>query len=128
MEADVALLASAAIAEAALHGGMDTCLPFDGARRLPLLEVWGQVFDDCAEVRGWAPDTRNLAATVVEETLSIVQHRVSRVVGDRAGASFLAAFDTSTHQGRQRATCMSSTASGRFSGWGISLPGAPSMR
>ena len=128
MEADAALLTSAAIAEAALHGGMDTCLPFNGARRLPLLEVWGQVFDDCAEVCGWAPDTRNLAADVVEETLSMVQHRVSRVVGDRAGASCLAAFDTSTDQGHQRATCMFSAASSRFYRWVIALPGAPSMR
>ena len=72
---------------------MDTSLTFNGAGRLPLLEVWQKVFDDCAEICGWAPYTRNLPATVVEETLSQVQHRVSHVVGDRAGASFLAAFD-----------------------------------
>ena len=68
-EADTAFLPDAAVAQAALYGGMDTCLPFNGACWLPLLDVWQRVFDACAEVCVWAPDTRNLPATFVEETL-----------------------------------------------------------
>ena len=93
-----------------------TCLPFNGVRQLPLLEVWLPVFYDCAEVCGWAPDTGNLPATFVGETLSPVQHHVSRVVVDCAGASFLDAFDTSTDQGRRGAARMFNVASGPSSG------------
>ena len=71
---------------------------------------------------------RNIPATFVEETLSQVQHRVSRVVGDREGASYLAAFDTSTDQGQRGAARMLSAASGPSSGWVTALPGAPSTR
>ena len=39
IEADAALLSRAAMAEAALYGGKDTCMPFNGARWLPLVEV-----------------------------------------------------------------------------------------
>ena len=39
IEADVALLSSAAMAEAALYGAIETCLSSNGARQLPLLEV-----------------------------------------------------------------------------------------
>ena len=87
------------MAEAAMYGGKDTCMPFNGARRPPSLEVWRSVFDDCADDCGWGPGMRNLPATFVEETLSQVQHRVSRVVGDREGAAYLVAFDTTTDQG-----------------------------
>ena len=128
IEGDAALLSGAAMAEAAMYRGKDTCMPFNGARRLPLLEVWRRVFDDCADDCGWGPDMRNLPATFVEETLSQVQHRVSRMVGDRKGASFLAAFDTSTDQGRRGAARMLSAASGPSSGWATALPGAPSTR
>ena len=128
IEADAALLSGAAMAEAAMYGGKDTCLPFNGARRPPLLEVWRRVFDDCVDDSGWGPDMRNLPATFVEETLSQVQHRVSRVVGDREGASFLAAFDTSIDEGRRGAARMLSAASGPSSGWVTALPGAPSTR
>ena len=65
IEADVALPYGAAMAEAAMYGGKDTCMPFEVARRLPLLEVWRRVFDDCADVFGWGPDMRNLPATFV---------------------------------------------------------------
>ena len=128
IEADAALLSGAAMAEAAMYGGKDTCMPFNGASRPPLLEVWRRVFDDCADDCGWGPDMRNLPDSFVEETLSQVQHRVSRVVGDREGASFLAAFDTSTDQGQRGAARMLSAASGPSAGWVTALPGAPSTR
>ena len=101
IETDAAFLSGAAMAEAALYGGMDTCLPFKGLRWLALLEVWRQVFDDCVQVCRWPPDTRNLAATFVEETLPRVQHCMSRVVGNCARAPFLAAFEMSTDQGQR---------------------------
>ena len=50
------------------------------------------------------------------------------MVGDRAGASFLAALDTATNQGRQGAARMLSVASGPSLGWVTALPGAPSKR
>ena len=50
------------------------------------------------------------------------------MVEDRAGASFLAAFDTSTDQGRLDAARMLSAASGPSSGWVTALPGATSTR
>ena len=106
----------------------DTCMPFNGARRLSLLEAWRRVFNNCAEVCGWAPDNRNLLDAFVEETLSQVQHRVSRMVGDCAGASILAAFDTSTDQGLQGTARMLSAASGPSSGWVTALPSASSTR
>ena len=121
IEADAALLSGVAIAEVTmyvhsnLYGGKDTCLPCNGARRLPLLEFWLWVFDDCAGVCGLAPDTR-LPATFVEENLNQVQHLVSRVVGDCAGASFLAAYNTSTNQGRRGAARMLIAASRPSSG------------
>ena len=123
IEADAALLSGSAMAEAAMYGAKDTCTPFNRARRLPLLEVWRRVFDDCADICGWGPDTRNLPATFVEETLSQVQHRVSCVVGDREGASFLAAFDTSTDQGQRGAACMLNTASGVLQRSGVTVAG-----
>ena len=97
IEAGAALLSGAAIAEAALYGGMDTCLHFNGARQLPWLEVWQRAFDDCAEVCGRATDTRYLPVIFVDETFSQVQHHVSCVVADGAKVCFLAAFDTSTN-------------------------------
>ena len=59
------------MAQAAMYGGKDTCMPFNGARRLPLLEIWRRVFDDCADDCGWGPDMRNLLATFVEETVTL---------------------------------------------------------
>ena len=53
---------------------------------------------------------------------------MSRVVGDREGASFLAGFDTSTDQGQRGAARMLSAASGPSSGWVTALPGVPSTR
>ena len=64
----------------------------------------------------------------VKHTLSQVQHGVSRVVGDREGASFLAAFDTSPDQGRRGATRTLNAVSGPSSGWVTALPSAPSTR
>jgi hypothetical protein len=128
LEADAALLSGAATAQAALDGGKDFCLPFDGGRRHSLLAVWQRVYDETSDTCGWTADTRDLPASFVEETLPLVQHRVSRVVGDRAGASFLAKFDTSTDQGRRGAARMLSVASGPSSGWITALPGAPSTR
>jgi hypothetical protein len=43
LEADAALLSGAATAQAALDGGKDSCLPFDGGRRHSLLAVWQRV-------------------------------------------------------------------------------------
>ena len=92
------------------------------------MPIWRRVFYDCAQVCGWAPDTRDLLTTFVEETVSQVQHRVSRVMGDHAGASFLAAFGTSTDQGCWGAARMLSATSSPSSGWVTALPGALSTR
>ena len=48
------------------------------------------------------------------------------MVGDCAGAYFLAAFDTSTDHGYRNATHMLRAESGPSSGWVTALPGAPS--
>ena len=47
----------------------------------------------------------------IKETLFQLQHRVSHLVGDLSGASFLAAFDTTADYGRQDAARMLSAAS-----------------
>ena len=91
-----------------------------------MLAVWRQVFVDCAKICGWAPDTRNLPVKIGKETLSQVQHHVSHVMGDRAGTSFLTAFDISSDRSRQGAAHMLYASSDPSSRWVIGLSSAPS--
>ena len=69
-----------------------------------------------------------LPATFLEEALPQVQHCMSCLVGRRAGAYFLAAFDTSADRGRRGAACMLSAASSPSAGWVTALLGALSTR
>ena len=78
IEVDAALLTRAAMAEAAMYGDKDSCMPLNGARPLPLLEVRRRVFDDYADVGGWAPNTRDLPTTFVEEIESQSKSNIAR--------------------------------------------------
>ena len=60
----------------------------------------------------------------MKETLPNVQHVVSRTLGDRGGADFMASFDTATEQGRRGKARMLSVANGPALAWATMVPGA----
>ena len=128
LEADAALVSAAAKAQAAVATGPEACHPFTGAARPPLLAAWHRVFDNVADACEWDPPARELPAAFVRDALPHVQSCVSRIIGDRAGAAFLASCDTSTDAGRQSAARMRSAANGPASAWITALPGTPTTR
>ena len=95
---------------------------------LSMLAVWYRVCDETTSTCGWDVDTRNSPAAFVDETLPHVQHRVLRVVCNRASTIFLAKFDKYTDSGRQGAARMLSAACGPSSGWVTAPPCAPCTR
>ena len=78
------------MAPAALNRHMYTCPPHNGACQLHLMALRQRVFDDAVEERG-----SYFHVTFVAKTFPTVQRCC-----DRAGVSFLAAFDSCTDQGR----------------------------
>ncbi|MES2940453.1 MAG: reverse transcriptase domain-containing protein, partial [Pseudomonadota bacterium] len=117
VEADAALLSGAAKAQAAMLDGPEACRPFCGASRPPLLARWPAVHafgDPSAE---WGPGAVELPDQFVLDTLPLVQTTVSRLVGDSAGAAFLASCDVSTVGGQRDASRLRSAASGHSSAW-----------
>jgi hypothetical protein len=123
VEADAALLSGAASAQVAMAEGPAACRPFEGASRAPLLETWQRVFDAVGSDCEWEQDARDLPEEFVRDTLPRAQHVVGRIVGNRAGAAFLAACDTTTDAGRHDAARMRSAANGPASAWITALPG-----
>lgn len=128
VEANAALVAGASKAQAAMQGGQTACKPFSGATRESLLTAWQAVWDLAAGDCEWDVRARDLPPDFVLETLPSVQSVVSRLVGDRAGAAFLASFDPSTPHGRRAAARIHSVANGPASAWLTALPVTPTMR
>ena len=61
----------------------------------------------------------------MKETLPNVQQIVSRTLGDREGAEFMASFDTTTKQGRHGKAGMLSVANSPALAWATMVQGAP---
>ena len=128
LEADAAILSAAAKGQAAVASGQASCQPLAGAARVPFLATWHRVYDAVAAECEWDPSARDLPPEFVRDTLPHVQQIVSRLLGDRAGAAFLAGCDVSTDAGRHAAARMRSAASGPASAWITALPGSPATR
>lgn len=128
VEADAAHVAGASKAQAAMKEGLESCKPFEGALRPVLLATWLRVFDAAAADCEWEPSARDLPAEFVREVLPLAQRLVSRVIGDRAGADFLAACDVDTAEGRRDAARIRSAGNGPASAWLTALPVTPVMQ
>ena len=108
--------------------GPDACKPFSSVTRPGLLTAWQHVFDDASEACKWDQSARDLPTEFVEAELPGVQKSVSRLVGDRLGAAFLEACDTTTADGRRAAARIRSASCGPASAWLTALPTAPTLR
>jgi hypothetical protein len=126
--ADAALVAGASKAQAAMKDGLDACKPFSSAMRPEMQQTFQRVHDVVAEECKWGPDARDLPSAFVEAQLPGAQKQVSRVEGDRLGAAFLDACDTSTVEGQRAAARIRSAACGPASAWLTALPTAPTLR
>ena len=126
--ADAALVAGASKAQAAMKEGLDACKPFSGAVRPMLLQTWQRVFDDAAAECEWERSARDLPDEFIDAVLPRVQKAVSRAVGDRVGAAFLAACDTATVEGQRAAARIRSAAAGPATAWITALPVTPGLR
>ena len=128
LQADAALVASAAMAHATLAGGGAACDPFAGPTRAPLEELWQSVFDRMAGKCDWGPGDRAVTDHSLREVLPFVQRTVSRAEDDRKAADFLASFDAKTEWGMGNVARMHSVATGPSTAWLTALQGAPTTR
>ena len=126
--ADAAMVAGASKAQAAMKEGPDECKPLSSAARPMLLETWLRVCNEVADAMEWDQDARSLAPEFVDTQLHLAQKLVSRFEGDRAGAAFLDACDTTTTEGQRAAARIRSAACGPASAWLNALPMTPMLR
>ena len=128
VEADAALLSGAARAQAAMRDGPVACQPFSGAARPALLAAWHGVHDFGEASSEWGPGARDLSSQFVADDLPFMQTTISRLVGDRAGAAFLAECDVETAEGEREAARIRSAANGPASAWITAVPAAFTTR
>jgi hypothetical protein len=126
LEADAALVSGAAAAQAALAGGQDQVMPFDGETRPALLEAWHRVYDALSEPCEWEDAARELPAEFVRDSLQGVQRQVSREVCASEGAEHFDAVphdDPDNQAGLRRAARLRSASGGTASAFLTALPG-----
>ena len=138
VEADAALLSGAARAQAAMCDGPEACQPFSSAARPALLAAWHGVHDFGEASSEWGPGARDLPSQFVADDLPFMQTTISRLVGDQAGAAFLAecvvetvnpdGTRTRVPAGEREAARIRSAATGPASAWITVVPAAFTTR
>ena len=113
------------MAQASLVEGLPVCQPFDSLMRPTPLVAWHCIAGDEGD---WGPLTCDLSTDFFTGTLPSVKSSVSLSVRDRAGATFMTAFDSNPKEGRRGKARMLGLANGPALAWATAVPGASTIR
>ena len=125
-----ALVACAALAQAALADAPEALQPLRGAARHNYLAVWRAVFDDVGTACSWEAEERELPEAFESNRALLVQHRAARAIANREAAALLPlSADGAAPPAQQRAAArLRSAAGGPASAVWTAVPTSPATR
>ena len=125
-----ALVACAALAQAALADAPEALQPLRGAARHNYLAVWRAVFDDVGTACSWEAEERELPEAFESNRALLVQHRAARAIANREAAALLPlSADGAAPLAQQRAAArLRSAAGGPASAVWTAVPTSPATR